>query len=113
MDLKKKLSTLIEKSNKKDVKIHRLTESLKNHQDVSKETELKLTKDLIYYKESISSIEAQLRKTKQEKDDLQNSIEYLQNTTQKLHKDLNDSRKSEKVSRHIDLMPILNHLNLI
>ncbi|XP_049818630.1 polyamine-modulated factor 1-binding protein 1 isoform X2 [Aethina tumida] len=96
LDLKKKLSTLIEKSNKKDVKIHRLTESLKNHQDVSKETELKLTKDLIYYKESISSIEAQLRKTKQEKDDLQNSIEYLQNTTQKLHKDLNDSRKSEK-----------------
>ncbi|CAH1980835.1 unnamed protein product [Acanthoscelides obtectus] len=63
----------------------------------------RINSDVIKYTETVRKLEklliqkqAACDQLKMERDDLDNTVKYLQNNTQKLHQDLNESRKNEK-----------------
>ncbi|CAH0547575.1 unnamed protein product [Brassicogethes aeneus] len=96
LNVQKKVDALIARTNKKDQKIFQLSESIKASEELCKQTETKLGRDMREFQTTISSLQISSKQLTEQNEELENSVQYLQNNTQRLHSDLNEARKREK-----------------
>ncbi|VEN47913.1 unnamed protein product [Callosobruchus maculatus] len=102
-DLKKALDDVQLKKDHLELKVKDMSAKIEEDKANISGMQERINSDIIKYTETVRKLEklliqreATCDQLKSERDNLEKTVEYLQNNTQKLHHDLNESRKNEK-----------------
>lgn len=92
----KKNDSLVFSKNEQELRLKDLKTLNNADKELVKKLEGKLANETAKYNNDLCQLKKLIIQLRKEKEELDNSVKYLQNNTQKLHSDLNDVRKTEK-----------------
>nr|CAI5853036.1 unnamed protein product [Callosobruchus analis] len=102
-DLKKALDDMQLKKDHLELRVKDMSAKIEEDKTNISGMQERINSDIVKYTETVRKLEKMLIQReatcdhlKSERDTFENTVKYLQNNTQKLHHDLNESRKNEK-----------------
>ncbi|KAJ8948366.1 hypothetical protein NQ318_019351 [Aromia moschata] len=87
--------------NEKENRIAELVARQEEDKKVINDLKSKINEEISKYDNNMTQLEKLIRQLRKDKEHQEGSVKYLQNNIQKLHNDLNESRKNEKESKDL------------